>query len=216
MKIIKIGDENYPKSLLKIYDPPKKLYVMGDESILENFAIGIVGTRNSSNYGESITRSLSYGLARKGITIVSGLAKGIDTAAHRGALIAKGKTVAVIGSGFDNIYPKENTDLFYRIVAEGGAVVTEYEPSMLPISKNFPKRNRIISGLSSGIIVTEAPKRSGSLITADIALEEGKEVFAVPGNVVSVNSKGTNELIKQGAKLTENIFDVLEEYEKWR
>lgn len=180
MKIIEIGDEEYPKNLLKIYDPPKKLYVMGDESVLSGFGIGIVGTRKPSNYGEEITKSLSYGLAKKGINIVSGLAKGIDTAAHIGALIAKGKTIAVLGSGFDNIYPKENMDLVLRIIDEGGTVVTEYEQDMKPMPQNFPKRNRIISGLSSGIVVTEAPKRSGSLITADIALEEGKEVFAVP------------------------------------
>ena len=134
--------------------------------------------------------------------------------AHMGALYAKGKTIAVLGSGFKHIYPKENERLFWDIIKNNGAVITEYEIDEKPLAKNFPRRNRIISGLSQGIVVTEAPKRSGSLITADIALEQGREVFAVPGNALSVNSKGTNELIKQGAKLTENVFDILEEYKK--
>ena len=212
MKIIKIGDENYPRNLINTYEPPEKLYVMGNEKILNDFSIGIVGSRNASKYGEDITKSLAYGLAKKGICIVSGMARGIDTAAHTGTLLAKGKTIAVLGSGFKHIYPKENESLFWEIINSGGAVLTEYEEDEMPNPKNFPMRNRIISGLSSGVIVTEAAARSGSLITADIALEQGKEIFAVPGNVFSATSKGTNELIKQGAKLTENIFDVLEEF----
>ncbi len=212
MKVIEITQKEYPKSLLKIYDPPKKLYVMGDESILNNFGIAIVGSRNATDYGRKITKSISYGLAKKGINIISGMAKGIDSEAHIGALLAKGKTVAVLGSGFDYIYPKENINLFWKIIENGGAVITEYEKNVRPIPTNFPKRNRIISGLSSGVVVTEATEKSGSLITADCALEEGKEIFAVPGSVFSRNSKGTNELIKQGAKLTENIFDILEEF----
>lgn len=140
------------------------------------------------------------------------MAIGVDTEAHMGALNAKGKTVAVLGGGFDNIYPKENAGLFWKIVNSGGAVVTEYEENVKPIPKNFPIRNRIISGLSYGVLVTEAPEKSGSLITADFALEQGKDVFAVPGNILSMYSKGTNNLIKQGAKLTENIYDLLEEF----
>lgn len=214
MKVIKFEDEDYPKNLRKIYNPPKKIFVMGDEKILNGFGIGIVGTRNASRYGKEITKALSFGLAKKGINIISGMAIGIDTEAHRGALFAKGKTIAVLGSGFKNIYPKENEELFYKILDSGGAIVTEYEEEEKARPCNFPERNRIISGLSEGIVVTEAPKKSGSMITADIALDEGKEVFAVPGNVLSFNSRGTNELIKQGAKLTENIFDILEEYVK--
>ncbi len=180
MKILEIGDKLYPKKLLDIYNPPKKLYIMGNLEILSDFGIGIVGTRDATEYGKNITKSLAYGLAKKGINVISGMATGIDTAAHRGALLAKGKTIAVLGGGFNHVYPKENMELFKNILDGGGAVVTEYEENMQAIAKNFPKRNRIISGLSSGIVVTEAKERSGSLITADLALEQGKEVFAVP------------------------------------
>ena len=180
MKIIKIEDKEYPEKLRNIYDPPKELYVMGDHSILNNFGIGIVGTRKASKYGIQITKSLSYGLARKEINIISGLAKGIDTAAHQGTLLAKGKTIAVIAGGFDYIYPKENISLMWNIINSGGAIITEHKKDEKPEAKNFPKRNRIISGLSNGIIVTEAPEKSGSLITAELALEQGKEIFAVP------------------------------------
>ena len=180
MKSVKKGEKSYPKQLLKISDPPEELYILGDETILQNFGIGIVGTRNSSKYGEEITKSLAYGLAKEGINIISGLAKGIDTAAHIGALLSKGRTIAVLGSGFGNIYPRENMELIRNIIDTGGAVITEYEINEKPLPQNFPRRNRIISGLSSGIIVTEAKQRSGSLITADFALDQGKEVFAVP------------------------------------
>lgn len=180
MKTLKINDENYPKKLLNIGEPPEILYVLGDETILNNFAIGIVGTRNASKYGEEITKSLAYGLAKEGINIISGLAIGIDTVAHNGALLANGRTIAVLGSGFGNIYPRENAELILNIIKTGGAVITEYEINEKPVPQNFPRRNRIISGLSSGIIVTEAPERSGSLITADFALDQGKDVFAVP------------------------------------
>lgn len=212
MKILKFGDKFYPKQLKEIYDPPKKLYIMGDEKILDNFGIAIVGTRNASSYGLHITKAISFGLAKKDINIISGMAKGIDEAAHEAAIMAKGKTIAVLGSGFNHIYPKENIKLFWEIINSGGTVITEYEPNIKARPEYFPKRNRIISALSKGVVVTEAPKRSGSLITADLALEQGKEVFAVPGNVISKNSSGTNELIKEGAKLTENIFDILEEF----
>lgn len=190
MKILKIGDRDYPKNLLNIYDPPKKLYVAGDEKILKDFCLGIVGTRNASQYGKQITESLSYGLAKHGINIISGMATGIDTIAHKGCLMAKGKTIAVLGSGFDNIYPKENIMLFWEIINNGGAVITEYDRDMKPFGKNFPRRNRIISGISSGIIVTEASIRSGSLITADLALEQGREVFAVPRKCTICKFKG--------------------------
>lgn len=165
---------------MNIFNPPKKLYVMGDETILNEFGLSIVGARRASKYGLEIAKSLAYGLSKKGANIISGMALGIDTAAHKGALIAKGKTIAVLGSGFESIYPKENTKLFWEIVNSGGVVVTEYEPHVTPSPKNFPARNRIISGLSQGVIVAEASEKSGSLITADFALEQGKEVFAVP------------------------------------
>lgn len=180
MKIIKIGDKDYPRKLLKIYDPPKKLYIIGNEKILNNFSIGIVGSRDCSEYGMQITKSLAYNLSKFSVNIVSGMAKGIDTSAHIGAIMGKGNTVAVLGSGFKHIYPKENMKLFYKIIESGGAVVTEYDENVKPLPKNFPERNRIINGLCNGIVVTEAGKRSGSLITAELALNEGREVFAVP------------------------------------
>lgn len=212
MKVINKRDENYPKALLNISNPPEKLFVLGNETILDNFGIAIVGSRNCTKYGEEVAKSIAYNLSKYNINVVSGMAKGIDSAAHIGTIMGKGKTIAVLGSGFKHIYPKENMELLKDIINSGGAVITEYEEDTLPKPENFPKRNRIISALSQGVVVVEAGKRSGSLITAEIALEEGKEVFAVPGNVTSRTSKGTNELIKDGAKLVENVIDILEEY----
>lgn len=211
MKIIKIEDKEYPQNLLKIYDPPKQLYVLGNEKILNEPGIAIVGSRNCTKYGEQTAKSFAYNLARYNINVISGMAKGIDSAAHIGSVMGSGKTVAVLGSGFNHVYPKENMQLFNKILESGGAIITEYEPDTMPDGKNFPRRNRIISGLSKGVVVVEAAERSGSLITAELALEEGKEVFAVPGNINSLLSKGTNELIKDGAKLVTNVFDILEE-----
>lgn len=212
MKVINKKDENYPKALLNISNPPEKLFVLGNETILDNFGIAIVGSRNCTKYGEEVAKSIAYNLSKYNINVVSGMAKGIDSAAHIGTIMGKGKTIAVLGSGFKHIYPKENIGLLKDIINSGGAVITEFEEDVLPIPENFPKRNRIISALSQGVVVVEAGRRSGSLITAEIALEEGKEVFAVPGNVTSRTSKGTNELIKDGAKLVENVIDILEEY----
>ena len=212
MKVINKKDENYPKALLNISNPPEKLFVLGNETILDNFGIAIVGSRNCTKYGEEVAKSIAYNLSKYNINVVSGMAKGIDSAAHIGTIMGKGKTIAVLGSGFKHIYPKENMELLKDIINSGGAVITEYEEDTLPKPENFPKRNRIISALSQGVVVVEAGKRSGSLITAEIALEEGKEVFAVPGNIISKTSKGTNELIKDGAKLVENVIDILEEY----
>ena len=212
MKIIKKEDKDYPKLLLGLFNPPEKLYVMGDEKILNEFSIGIVGARKCTKYGENIAKSLAYNLSKYGVNVISGMARGIDTAAHIGAIMGKGKTVAVLGSGFKHIYPEENKQLLEEIVKNGGAVITEYEEDMLPLAENYPKRNRIISSLSQGIVVVEAESRSGSLITAELALEEGKDVFAVPGNVNSQTSKGTNNLIKEGAKLVNNVKDIVEEY----
>lgn len=212
MKVINKKDENYPKALLNISNPPEKLFVLGNETILDNFGIAIVGSRKCTKYGEEVAKSIAYNLSKYNINVISGMAKGIDSAAHIGTIMGKGKTIAVLGSGFKHIYPKENMELLKNIINSGGAVITEYEEDTLPKPENFPKRNRIISALSQGVVVVEAGKRSGSLITAEMALEEGKEVFAVPGNVTSRTSKGTNELIKDGAKLVENVMDILEEY----
>ena len=212
MKTITINDEEYPSKLRNIYDPPKKLYILGNYKILKDFSIGIVGTRKCTKYGSEITKSLSYNLAKYGTNIISGMAIGIDTSAHIGTMLGKGKTIAILGSGFKHIYPKENVNLFKKIIEKGGAVITEYEEDEYPMPENFPKRNRIISGLSDGIVVVEAARKSGSLITADFALEQGKNVFAVPGNINSRVSEGTNNLIKDGAKPVTNIFDILEEY----
>lgn len=212
MKVINKRDENYPKALLNISNPPENLFVLGNEKILDNFGIAIVGSRKCTKYGEEIAKSLAYNLSKHNVNVISGMAKGIDSAAHIGTIIGKGKTIAVLGSGFKHIYPKENIKLLQDIINSGGAIITEYEEDILPMPENFPKRNRIISALSQGVVVVEAGKRSGSLITAEIALEEGKEVFAVPGNIISKTSKGTNELIKDGAKLVENVIDILEEY----
>lgn len=180
MKTITINDKEYPSKLRNIYNPPKKLYILGNYKILNDFSIGIVGTRRCTKYGSEITKSLSYNLAKYGVNIISGMAIGIDTSAHIGTILGNGKTIAVLGSGFKHIYPKENINLFNKIIKNGGAVVTEYEENEYPMPENFPKRNRIISGLSDGIVVVEAAKRSGSLITTDLALEQGKNVFAVP------------------------------------
>ena len=212
MKIIEIKDEFYPKNLLNVYNPPKKLYVLGDEKILNEFSIAIVGSRTPSKYGENIAKSLAYNLAKHNVSVISGMAKGIDSFAHIGCIFGRGKTIAVLGGGFNHIYPKENVKLLNDIIGSGGAIVTEYEENARPLPQNFPKRNRIIAGLSSGVVVVEAKERSGSLITADLALDQGKEVFAVPGNITSKLSKGTNELIKEGAKIVTNVFDILEEF----
>lgn len=180
MKIIRINDKDYPVKLKNIENPPKELYILGDERILNQFGLAIIGCRQYSQYGKKISKELSFKLAKQGINIISGLARGIDSFAHIGCMVSGGKTIAVLGSGFNNIYPKENIEIFKEIIKTGGAIVTEYSPDVKPIGENFPNRNRIISGLSDGVIVIEARKKSGTLITVDYALEQGKEVFAVP------------------------------------
>lgn len=180
MKIIKISDKEYPKKLLNISNPPQQLYIMGNLANLENFGLAIIGCRECSEYGKKIAKSLSFKLSKKGITIISGMAKGIDGYAHIGCMVSGGKTIAVLGSGFNHIYPKENIELFKEIIKTGGTIITEYAPDTKPLGSNFPLRNRIISGLSDGIIVIEARKQSGTLITVDYALEQGKEIFAIP------------------------------------
>jgi len=218
IKLISINDEKYPKKLKEIYDPPICIYVKGNEKILNDFAISIIGCRNCSKYGENISKKLAFSLSNNNINVISGLARGIDTYAHKGCIninnlnVEKGKTIAVVGNGLDIIYPKENIEIFNNIIYSGGAIVSEYIIGTKPFKMNFPARNRIISGLSDGVIVVEATEKSGTMITVDFALEHGKNVFAIPGNIDSKNSEGTNRLIKEGAKLVTNINDILSEY----
>ena len=213
VRAVTCADADYPKNLREIYDPPLVLYVRGVLAERDVLAIGIVGSRRMTLYGQEMSRKLAYQLAHVGVTVVSGLARGIDTAAHTGALQAKGRTVAVIGCGIDTIYPPENKKLADEIVAKGGAVVSEFPFGVPPDRQNFPMRNRIISGWSLGVVVVEANLKSGALITAKQATEQGREVFAVPGRADSVLSRGTNRLIKDGAKLTEDAEDILTEFE---
>jgi DNA processing protein len=207
---ISVDDAEYPKILKTLHRPPKALYVNGSFKEEDDFAVAIVGSRRASRYGIEMSEKLGYDLALRGVTVVSGMARGIDSAAHRGALKAKGRTIAVMGSGHDHIYPPENEDL-YKKITESGAVISEFENDVSPIPRNFPIRNRIISGLSLGIVVVEAAKNSGALITTDFALEQGREVFAVPGKISSITSAGTHGLIKDGAKLVQSAEDIMEE-----
>jgi DNA processing protein len=208
-QIVTMSDPAYPSLLLQIPDPPPFLYVFGNLcNSIRNIAV--VGSRNATSYGISITKRLCEELAALDFTIVSGMAVGIDTAAHTGALTGKGKTIAVLGSGLERVYPHKNLKLFHKI-AEKGAVISEFPLLEAPEPHNFPIRNRIISGISLGTVIVEATQKSGSLITARLAAEQGREVFAVPGNINSFKSIGTHSLIKQGAKLVENTQDILEE-----
>ncbi len=215
-KIVTLKDSAYPKRLRDIYDPPPLLYVRGELKEEDEFAISIVGSRKTSPYGRGMTERMSQELARHGITIVSGMARGIDSLAHWGALSGGGRTIAVLGCGVDVIYPSENRNLFTKIM-DHGAVLSEFPMGSPPEGGHFPKRNRIISGLSIGVVVVQASAESGSLITAGFALEQGREVFAVPGNVGAEGSRGTHQLIKEGAKLVESSEDILEEIlPQWR
>ena len=209
ISIISIKDKKYPEILKNIYDPPISIYIKGNKEILNNRSTGIVGCREPTEYGKKCAKYFSYNLAKENINIVSGLAKGIDSFAHIGTIIAKGKTVAVVGNGLDIVYPSENSKLAEKIIQTGGAIISEYPLGTKPEKLNFPQRNRIISGISKEIIVVEAKEKSGTLITVDFALEQGREVFVVPGNINSINSIGTNELIKQGARIITNYKDIL-------
>jgi DNA processing protein len=204
-------DANYPKRLAEIYDPPVALWTRGDTLLLPNPGIAVVGTRHPTPYGAGMAEMLSRDLAAKGLVILSGMARGIDTSAHNGALQAKGKTVAVWGTGIDVIYPKENKGLAERIIAEGGAIISEFPTGTYPSPSNFPVRNRILSGISAGVLVVEAGENSGTRITARCALEQNRDVFAVPGNVTNKQSWGPNTLIKQGARLVATWEDVWED-----
>ena len=235
--IIHIYEKNYPQVLKEIYDPPISLYIKGNKEILNNKNIGIVGCRECTDYGKKAAKYFAYNLAKENINIVSGLAKGVDSFAHLGCLSTYkenqncgklhsncgknnynygkqnqncGKTIEVVGNGLDMVYPKENIELANEIIKSGGAIISEYPCGTKPDKMNFPARNRIISGISSGIIVVEAKEKSGTLITVDFALEQGRDVFVVPGNINSINSVGTNDLIKQGAKMVTVYTDVFE------
>jgi DNA processing protein len=209
--IIACDDPLYPPLLKNIHDPPVVLYVQGNLETLSTKGIGIVGSRASTHYGKEIAEHMANSLARQGFTIISGMALGIDTEAHKGALTAEGLTIAVLGCGLDIVYPPSNSRLHDHIVSTG-AVVSEYPFGTKPESFRFPARNRIISGLSLGVVVVEAATRSGSLITAKHALDQGRDVFAVPGRIDSVKSAGTHSLLQQGAKLVHSVNDIVEEF----
>lgn len=226
--IISIYDKEYPSDLKEIYDPPISLYIKGDKTILNRKSIGIVGCREATEYGKNAAKYFAYHLAQKGVNIISGLAKGVDSYAHIGAIYAQkvennpqipsyphednlkgcGKTIAVVGNGLDITYPKENKKLASQIIEEGGTILSEYPLGTKPDKMNFPARNRIISGMSKGILVVEAKEKSGTLLTVDFALEQGRDVFVVPGNINSIHSVGTNRLIQQGAKLVTNYNEI--------
>ena len=210
--VLILDDGSYPYLLREIADPPITLYVKGDwQACFDAPCIAVIGSRKCSTYGENASEMLSRDLAENGVCIVSGLARGIDTAAHRGALRGKGRTIAVLGTGIDQVYPKENARIVNEILENGGAIVSQFPLGTPPLKENFPYRNRIISGLSLGVLVTEATERSGSLITARLAMEQNREVLAVPGNITSRTSIGTNYLIKSGAKLVQQWQDVITE-----
>ncbi len=205
--ILTVVDGDYPESLRSIYDPPPFLFVSGKILPEDSQAVAIVGSRSASDYGRSTATKLAGELGRAGVTVVSGMAIGIDTAAHRGALTAGGRTIAVLGSGIDMIYPRENKKLFSSI-SENGAVVSEFFPATGPHPGNFPRRNRVISGLSQAVVVVEAGQKSGALLTADLALTQEKHLFAIPGNLSSRTSIGANDLIRTGATLLSSVEDI--------
>ena len=209
IKEIKIEDKKYPNQLKEIKNPPNKIFLVGNEKILQSDGIAVIGSRCNTEYGEKYATKFSKELAKQGLTIISGMAVGIDGFAHKGALSVGGKTIAVLGSGFNDIYPEENKELFKQIIENDGAIITEYEPDVKPNSENFPKRNRIVSGLSKGVLVIEAVYRSGTSITAKLAQSQGRKVFCIPSNLERKNGVGTNQLIKEGASLVTNIDDIL-------
>lgn len=212
IRALTIEEEGYPAALRQIHDPPFLLYIRGEISPRDAAAVGVVGSRRMTHYGREQARKLSFQLARAGFCIISGLARGIDTAAHEAALAAEGRTIAVLGSGIGNIYPPENLALAEKI-AETGAIVSEFPVLYVPDKQSFPLRNRIVAGMSQGLLVVEAPARSGSLITANQALEQGRSVFAVPGPIDRPNSEGCHRLIRLGATLVSSASNVIEELE---
>lgn len=212
MLVIRFEDENYPCLLKEIYDPPQQLYYLGELKAREKFPLAVVGTRKISFYGKKATERLVNGLCQAGLTIVSGLALGVDGLAHQIALENGTRTIAVLGSGLDTVYPPDHKKLAKRIIDTGGALVSEYPPKTKPSKLTFPARNRIVAGMSLGVLVIEAPIKSGAMITARLALDQGREVFAVPGDIYSENSQGCNLLIKKGAKPVTKIEDILESF----
>lgn len=211
INILTYLDPDYPQYLKEIAQPPWVIYTIGRKELLQQLSIAMVGTRNPTNYGKIVANKLAKELVESGFVVVSGLARGIDSISHSGAISANGPTIAVLGSGIDVIYPSENKKLYNEIVAKG-LIISEYPPNTAPHPGFFPQRNRIISGLAYGTIIVEASMKSGSLITAQFALDQSREVFAVPGPITSKQSLGTNSLIKQGAKLVQTIDDILEEF----
>lgn len=209
INVISLNSSTYPELLKNICDPPVCLYVKG-KLYADELSIAVVGSRRASGYGITVAKKISGELAQSNICVISGMARGIDTAAHVGALSVKGRTIAVLGCGIDLVYPPENKKLMEQII-EYGAVISEYPPGVEPAPHHFPVRNRIVSGMSVGVLVVEAGEKSGSLITAQLALEQGRDVYALPGNVISINSKGTNKLIQDGAKLVTSVQDILDE-----
>lgn len=209
--IVTIYDDWYPKKLKQIEGAPCFLYYKGSLNNIDDLSIAVVGSRKATAYGKWVAEKLTRELSELGVNIISGLATGIDTIAHKTALINNTKTAGIIGCGIDIIYPKSNENLYKEIVEKGGVVITEYPFGMEPVPNNFHNRNRIISGLSDGVLVIEAQERSGTLITAGHAADQGREIFAVPGNIDSLYSKGTNALIKDGAKITASINDIIDE-----
>lgn len=222
VKIITIVDKFYPQALKEIYDPPISLYVKGNKEILNNKGLAIIGCREASEYGKKVANYFGYNLSKMGINVISGLARGVDSYSHIGNcykllennyqcvenLSNYGKPIAVVGNGLDMVYPKENEKLEQKIIELGGCIISEYPIGTKPNKMHFPARNRIISGMSRGVLVIEAKEKSGTLITVDFALEQGKDVYVVPGNINSINSVGTNNLIKEGAKLVTNYKEI--------
>jgi DNA processing protein len=213
VRVVDCEDPDYPAPLKEIYDPPLVLYARGDLAAARRRGVAIVGSRHTTRYGEECAKKLSYQLAYAGLCIHSGLARGIDTFAHQGALAAKGRTTAVLGCSLDQVYPPENQALADKIAGEGGVLLSEFPLGTAPDRQTFPMRNRIVSGLSQGILVIEAGETSGALITARMALDQGRSVFAVPGRIDSTQSRGCHRLIKDGAKLVESAEDILSEFD---
>jgi DNA processing protein len=210
MDCIHLGTPEYPRLLAEIADPPTRIWIRGDHALLPSTAVAVIGARAASPEGLIAASEIAFDLARAGIVVVSGLARGIDAAAHRGALDAGGKTIAVLGTGIDRVYPAEN-DLLHEEIASSGLLITELPPGTPPLEWHFPRRNRIISGLSRAVVVVEARDKSGSLITARLAADQGRDVMAVPGTIVGGRNRGANALLRDGAKLVESAVDILQE-----
>jgi len=210
MDCIHLGNAEYPRLLAEISDPPARLWTRGDRSTFTSIGVAVIGARSASQEGLTAAYEIAFDLARAGIVVISGLARGVDSSAHQGALDGGGKTIAVLGTGIDRVYPPENAELFERI-ASNGLLVTEFPLESAPEDWHFPRRNRIISGLSKAVVVVEAREKSGSLITARLAADQGRDVMAVPGTFVGGRNRGANALLRDGAKLVESAVDILQE-----